>query len=125
MERRNLKKRGAIFIEVLVSILLFIVGILALTGTLFYGVKVVAESKEETIKEQDYKNSVEGKALDLIKGSFNNTSKPLAQLANPSSIVFKLDKNNPSDSNKTLTLTLYRYKQEGKEGTELYLLKGE
>lgn len=120
MERRNLKKRGAIFIEVLVSILLFIVGILALTGTLFYGVKVVAESKEETIKEQDYKNAVEGKALDIINDSFNNTTKlPLAQLPSLPNVVFNLNKN---DSSKTLTLKLYRYKQEGKEGTDMYLL---
>lgn len=123
MERRDLRKRGSIFVEVLISILLFTVGILALTATLLYGVKVIAESREETKNEQNYKNSVGEKALDLINDSFNNTSKPLAQLANPSSIVFKLDKNNPSDSNKTLTLTLYRYKQEGKEGSEMYLLK--
>ena len=123
MERRDLKKSGAIFVEVIVSILLFIVGILALTGTLLYGVKVIAESREETIKEQGYKNSVERKTLDLINDSFNNTSEPpLSQPTNPTNVVFKLDKN---DSSKTLTLKLYRYKQEGKEGAEMYLLKGE
>ena len=49
-----MKKTGAIFVEVLVSILLFTVGILALTATLFYGVKVVVESREETIKVLEY-----------------------------------------------------------------------
>ena len=53
MEFGKLMRRGGIFVEVAVSILLFSVGILALTGTLFYGVKMVAESREETVKEQE------------------------------------------------------------------------
>ncbi|NCC66337.1 MAG: hypothetical protein EOM15_17005, partial [Spirochaetia bacterium] len=69
MERRKLKRTGAIFVEVIVSILLFTVGILALTGTLFYGVKMVTESRQETIKEQEYKNSVEKEILGIIQGS--------------------------------------------------------
>ena len=110
-----MKKTGAIFIEVLVSILLFTVGILALTATLFYGVKVVVESREETIKVQDYKNSVERDILGIIqKNTFDPLGFPLPH------DVLNLNKN---DLSKTMNFTLYRYKQESKEGTEMYLLK--
>lgn len=110
-----MKKTGAIFVEVLVSILLFTVGILALTATLFYGVRVVVESREETIKVQEYKNSVERDILGMIqKNAFVPTGTPLPH------DVFHLNKN---DLSKTMNFTLYRYKQEGKEGTEMYLLK--
>ncbi|MEN6380406.1 MAG: hypothetical protein ABFC83_02850 [Synergistaceae bacterium] len=108
-----MKKTGAIFIEVLVSILLFTVGILALTATLFYGVKVIAESKDETISEQNYKNSVEREILGVILNSPNTPS-----ISKLSSDVFSIN-------TKELPFDLYRYRQEDKEITGMYLLKGE
>lgn len=111
MERRKLKRTGAIFVEVIVSILLFTVGILALTGTLFYGVKMVTESRQETIKEQEYKNSVENEILGIIQGS--DPSPGYDQRRDLNIII----------NSRQLPFTLYRYKQEGKEGTEMYLIK--
>jgi len=111
MERRKLKRTGAIFVEVIVSILLFTVGILALTGTLFYGVKMVTESRQETIKEQEYKNSVEKEILGIIQGS--DPSPAGASIGSDQIII----------NSRQLPFTLYRYKQEGKEGTEMYLIK--
>ena len=71
-------RRGGIFVEVAVSILLFSVGILALTGTLFYGVKMVAESREETVKEQEYRNLVEKEILSIIREpSYDPSGTPL------------------------------------------------
>lgn len=112
MERRKLKRTGAIFVEVIVSILLFTVGILALTGTLFYGVKMVTESRQETIKEQEYKNSVENEILGIIQGS--DPSPAGTSIGGPDQIII---------NSRQLPFTLYRYKQEGKEGTEMYLIK--
>jgi len=106
-----LKRTGAIFVEVIVSILLFTVGILALTGTLFYGVKMVTESRQETINEQEYKNSVENEILGIIQGSDTT----------PSGIPVRSDQ--IIINSRPLPFTLYRYKQEGKEGTEMYLIK--
>ena len=111
MERRKLKRTGAIFVEVIVSILLFTVGILALTGTLFYGVKMVTESRQETIKEQEYKNSVEKEILGIIQGS------------DPSPAGTSIGSDQIIINSRQLPFTLYRYKQEGKEGTEMYLIK--
>lgn len=111
MERRKLKRTGAIFVEVIVSILLFTVGILALTGTLFYGVKMVTESRQETIKEQEYKNSVENEILGIIQGS---DPSPAGDYIGSDDIII---------NSRQLPFTLYRYKQEGKEGTEMYLIK--
>lgn len=111
MERRKLKRTGAIFVEVIVSILLFTVGILALTGTLFYGVKMVTESRQVTIKEQEYKNSVENEILGIIQGS--DPSPAGASIGSDQIII----------NSRQLPFTLYRYKQEGKEGTEMYLIK--
>jgi len=106
-----LKRTGAIFVEVIVSILLFTVGILALTGTLFYGVKMVTESRQETIKEQEYKNSVEKEILGIIQGS------------DPSPAGTSIGSDQIIINSRQLPFTLYRYKQEGKEGTEMYLIK--
>ncbi len=111
MERRDLKRHGAIFVEVIVSILLFTVGILALTGTLFYGVKMVTASRQETTNEQEYKNSVENEILGIIQGS------------NPSPFGTSLGPDHIIINSIQLPFTLYRYKQEGKEGTEMYLIK--
>jgi Tfp pilus assembly protein PilV len=114
MERRKLKRTGAIFVEVIVCILLFTVGILALTGTLFYGVKMVTESRQETIKEQEYKNSVEKEILGIIQGS---DPSPAGTSIGSDQIIINIRQM------KILPFTLYRYKQEGKEGTEMYLIK--
>lgn len=106
-----MKRHGGIFVEVIVSILLFTVGILALTGTLFYGVKMVAQSREETVKEQEYKNLVENQILGIIREPSSALSgTPLAA----DQIII---------NSKAVPFTLYRYKQEGKEGTEIYLIK--
>lgn len=113
MERRKLKRTGAIFVEVIVSILLFTVGILALTGTLFYGVKMVTESRQETIKEQEYKNSVEKEILGIIQGSDPSPAEIDKAIGSDHIIINSIQ----------LPFTLYRYKQEGKEGTEMYLIK--
>lgn len=107
-----MKRHGGIFVEVIVSILLFTVGILALTGTLFYGVKMVAQSREETVKEQEYKNLVENQILGIIREpspALSGTPYPTAD-----QIII---------NSKAVPFTLYRYKQEGKEGTEIYLIK--
>ncbi|MGD9667370.1 MAG: hypothetical protein AB7U31_07950 [Synergistaceae bacterium] len=106
-----MKRTGAIFVEVIVSILLFTVGILALTGTLFYGVKMVTESRQETIKEQEYKNSVEKEILGIIQGS------------DPSPAGTSIGSDQIIINSRQLPFTLYRYEQEGKEGTEMYLIK--
>ena len=118
-----MKRQGGIFVEVIVSILLFTVGILALTGTLFYGVKMVAQSREETVKEQEYKNLVENQILGIIR--------------EPSPVLLLLYRLFPGLSgtplpadqiiinSKAVPFKLYRYKQEGKEGTEIYLIKKE
>ncbi len=106
-----MKRHGGIFVEVIVSILLFTVGILALTGTLFYGVKMVAQSREETVKEQEYKNLVEKEILSIIR-------EPSPALSGTPLAADKIIINS-----KEVTFTLYRYKQEGKEGTEIYLIK--
>lgn len=111
MELRDLKRRGAIFVEVLVSILLFTVGILALAATLLYGVKVIAESREETKNEQNYKNTVENETLRLIR---KPNLKPSGTSIGPISI-----------NGIPLPLTLLKYKYLDKEGTEIYLLRGE
>lgn len=107
-----MKRTGAIFVEVIVSILLFTVGILALTGTLFYGVKMVTESRQVTIKEQEYKNSVENEILGIIQGS--DPSPAGTSIGGPDQIII---------NSRQLPFTLYMYKQEGKEGTEMYLIK--
>ena len=107
-----MKRHGGIFVEVIVSILLFTVGILALTGTLFYGVKMVAQSREETVKEQEYKNLVENQILSIIREPSPALSgTPLAA----DQIII---------NSKAVPFTLYRYKQEDRAGTEIYLIKG-
>ena len=107
-----MKRHGGIFVEVIVSILLFTVGILALTGTLFYGVKMVAQSREETVKEQEYKNFLENEILGIISES--NSAPSGTAISSTDKIIIKT---------KELPITLYRYKQEGKKGTEMYLIK--
>ena len=107
-----MKRHGGIFVEVIVSILLFTVGILALTGTLFYGVKMVAQSREETVKEQEYRNLVEKEILSIIREpSYDPSGTPL-----------------PDDemiiNTKPVPFTLYKYKQEDRTDTEIYLIKG-
>ncbi len=105
-----MKRRGSIFVEVVVSILLFLVGILALTSTLMYGVKLVAESRTETAKEQEYRNRIENEVLGVIRSSsFVPSGSPILTDA----LTIK---------GKTLDFTLYRYEEE-KKGTEIYLLK--
>ncbi len=106
-------RRGGIFVEVAVSILLFSVGILALTGTLFYGVKMVAESREETVKEQEYRNLVEKEILSIIREpSYDPSGTPL--LPDDEMII----------NFKPVPFTLYKYKQEDRTDTEIYLIKG-
>jgi hypothetical protein len=66
MEFGKLMRRGGIFVEVAVSILLFSVAY-SPDGDAFLWCQMVAESWEETVKEQEYRNLVEKEILCIIR----------------------------------------------------------
>lgn len=117
MECGKLKRHGGLLIEVIISIFIFTIGILALTSTMLYSLKIVAQSRGVTVSEQGLINNAEIDLLNMTVEHDINFSPSGTSIA---SDIILMNKN---DSSKTLLFNLYRYKLDNKKGSAMYVIK--
>lgn len=118
------RNKGFGLTEIIISIVVFLIGVIALIGSIAFSLNSVIRSKEALAEDMTLANSAEEDLLTLI--------------ADPGS--YSPSGNNKKVSDLTLTLTptsadkdtvgeikvdmeLYRYSSENKYGTYFYLLK--
>lgn len=111
-----MKRRGSLFAEVLVSIMVFTVGLLALGGCIIYSMKLIMASKETLQQEQDIINAYDKY---MLKRVMDHDGSPDG--AQPSgSGTIKLSGNG---TEKSVAYDLYRYSVTDKRGSEIYVIQ--
>ena len=103
-------RRGTLFIEVLISILIFLIGVLILMSVMTLSLQININSKETIIADQDLINKVDNYMLSRVFSSEESPSGPFVQQVRTSQ--------NINIGGFVLQYSLYRYKRPGK--TEVY-----
>ena len=68
-----MKKRGSLFVEVLISILIFLVGVLILMSAMTLSIRLISDSGNTIIADQDLINKVDNY---MISRLFSHTDTP-------------------------------------------------
>jgi len=100
-----MRKRGSLFVEVLISILVFLIGVLILMSAMTMSLKIISESENTIITDQDLINKVDSYMLSRL---FSHTETPLVSLAP------KLLDSQINIGGFNLNYSVYRYKRSGK-----------
>ncbi|MCQ4762891.1 type IV pilus modification PilV family protein [Cloacibacillus evryensis] len=109
-------RRGSLLAEVLVSILVFTIGLLALGGCILYSMRLIAASKETLQQEQDVINAYDKY---MLKRVIDNDGTPEgAQSGGSGTIRFS-----GNGSEEEISYNLYRYSVTGKKGSEIYVIQ--
>ncbi|MDO5563521.1 MAG: hypothetical protein Q4F74_07915 [Synergistaceae bacterium] len=110
------RRRGLLMVELLIAMLVFMVGLLALTLSLTFGVRLIKESGETTASAQSVTNSLETHMMDrILKGSSAATPSGDSVTAMPDRSI--------TINGKTISLKCYRYRLGQKRATPLYIVE--
>ena len=125
-----MKRCGSLLIEVLISIVIFLVGLLALAGSLTLSLKMTVQSGEATKAEQEAVNDYnqymlrstikhDVKSLDLQSyfGANDVTNSSAYRQGCGTSIKI-------GTGAKINVFKVYRFYTEGKKGSDIYVLQG-
>ena len=113
-----MKRRGSLLIEVVISILIFTIGILALAGTLTMSLKMIVDSGQATKAEQE--DTINKYQLYMLKRTVKHDGTPTdsaygaAKLSNPSTASIKL-------GGRTIQFDVYHFVTNGKKGSDIYV----
>lgn len=110
-----MKSRGSILTEVMVGILIFTVGLAALAGTIMFSMKIIKQSGETTLREQEILNAAESYMAKRFYEE-DGSPEPPAEAVSGLGGSIKL-------GNKTINYDVYRYRLTDKKGSEIYLLQ--
>ena len=95
-----MKRRGSLFIEALISIVIFSVGVLALMSVMTMGLKIINKSGDTIIADQNLVNKVDDYMLSRIISHENTPSGADAQMVSTSVINI---------GNFNLNYSIYRF----------------
>lgn len=128
-----MKRRGSLLIEVVISIVIFLVGLLALAGSLTLSLKMTVQSGEATKAEQE---AVNGYNQYMLRSTIKHDVKSL----NDTKLQSYFGANDVTNSSayrqgcgtsikigtgaKTSEFKVYRFYTEGKKGSDIYVLQG-
>lgn len=113
-----MRKRGALFVEVLISIVIFLVGVLILMSAMTLSLKITSNSGNTILADQDLINKVDNY---MISRLFSNTETPSG------SVVEKISAS-PQNFNIggfVLKYSQYRYKRSEKSVSYFDILQRE
>lgn len=107
-----MKRRGGILVEVIVSILVFLVGLLALISSLVFGLRAVMDSAIALGLDQQPVNKIEEDLLGIIIEG----ETPTQHSGTTSSVQISIGGGN-------INCTLYHYQRMDGKGPTFYILK--
>ena len=121
------KHTGSLLVEVLISITIFIIGLMALIGAITYSVGSIMKSREDISGDMEITNMTERDAMRLtISPDIDATD--LLGKDNGTVAVTLAPQSGDKDSNNqeiplTCRLCLYEYESGKRRGTAFYLLQ--
>lgn len=116
-----MKHDGSLIIEVLISILIFTIGLVALAGTLTLSLKMIVDSGQATKAEQE--DSINKYEAYMLKRTVKHDGTPTdsaysaAKLSSPSSTSVKV-------GDRTMQFNVYHFVTSGKKGSDIYVIQG-
>ncbi len=125
MGRQMTKHSGAILTEVLISILLFTIGLLALMGAITFSVGSIMKSREAINSDMEITNKTEMDAMILTISPDVEVSELSGKHRGGANIVLTPRNGDPRELSLSCGLYLYEYEQGGRRKTTFYLLKRE
>ena len=108
-----MRRSGSILTEILVAIIIFTVGLMAVAGTIMFSMRIIMDSAQTTLREQALFNDAENFLAERILES--TPGSPAEFIKNDSIVI----------GDKTLNYSLYRYRLNDKKGSEMYVIKRE
>ena len=122
------KHSGSLLVEVLISITIFIIGLMALIGAITYSVGSIMKSREDISGDMEITNKTERDAMRLTISPDNATSLPGTPKGNVTAKLVPPPLSGDKDL-KVIPLTcglyLYEYESGKRRGTAFYLLQRE
>ncbi|MCC8058776.1 hypothetical protein [Cloacibacillus sp.] len=110
-----MRRSGSILTEILVAIIIFTVGLMAVAGTIMFSMRIIMNSAQTTLREQALFNDAENFLAERILENAGTPSSPAEFVENGSIVI----------GDKTLNYSLYRYRLNDKKGSEMYVIKRE
>lgn len=111
-----MKRHGSMLIEIVISILVFLIGILALAGSLTLSLKMIVQSGEATKNEQQVVNNYCNYS---IKRTVKHSGSPTdfgAVLESSKSIQFS--------GGQPINFYVYHFALKDKKGSDIYVVQG-
>lgn len=109
-------RRGLLVVELMVAMVIFTVGLLSVTLSLTYGVRLIKESGDTTTAEQTIVNSFEKHLMDRILNG-DSAAAPAGDG------VTQLSDRTIEINGKNIRLNCYRYKPDKKRAAPLYIVE--
>ena len=125
------KHSGSLLVEVLISITIFIIGLMALIGAITYSVGSIVKSREDISGDMEITNKTERDAMRLTISPDNATSLPGTPKGNVTAKLVPPPLSGDKDDTDRIEiplkcgLYLYEYESGKRRGTAFYLLQRE
>jgi len=111
-----MKRRGSLLIEVVISILIFLIGLVALAGSLTLSLKMIVQSGDATKQEQDVVNKYNEYTIkQVMKHNATLTDYGAIQV---SGVTFNITIGDKQISN----LKVYTFATKDKKGSDIYVV---
>jgi len=112
-----MKRRGVIITEVLIAMAVFIIGLLALAGSMTFTLRAVTRSREQLIEDRNLVNDVNTYMLKrVISHDVSPSGTQVTKLSSGQQLLV---------NGKSINYSVYRYKREGRNPSSYYLLQRE
>ncbi|MCC8056499.1 hypothetical protein [Cloacibacillus sp.] len=121
------KHSGSLLVEVLISITIFIIGLLALIGAITYSVGSIVKSREDISSDMEITNMTERDAMRLTISPDIGATELLGKYNGTVATTLAPQSGDKDLKAISLTCGLYLYEHENgkRRGTAFYLLKRE
>lgn len=114
-----MRRRGTLFVECLIAILIFLIGVIALASSLAYSLRAIVQSREAIASDLVVSNQTETDSMRLALSPDQALS--AAKVGNSMTVTLN-GVNSDSGNNVSFTCNLYGYKSDNKYKTAFYLL---
>ena len=113
-----MRRRGTLFVECLIAILIFLIGVIALASSLAYSLRAIVQSREAIASDLVVSNQTETDSMRLAL----SPDESLAASKIGSGLTVLLKGVNSDSDNISFSCNLYGYKADNKYKTSFYLL---
>ena len=113
-----MRRRGTLFVECLIAILIFLIGVIALASSLAYSLRAIVQSREAIASDLVVSNQTETDSMRLAL----SPDQALSATKVGTSMTVTLNGVNSDSGNISFSCNLYGYKADNKYKTAFYLL---